>query len=150
MVSTLSNSLIVRERAKQVIDLLQDDKRIRQEREKAKSNRDKYVGVGNEGGSRYGGFEGGGYGGGSGGGYGNEGGYGGYGNDRYGSDKYGGYGNESRGYGNESRGYSNESRYGDESYGGRGSGNGSERDSYDRDENKGVASLQLYVLSIIS
>lgn len=39
----------VRERAKQVIELLHDDKRIKGEREKAKSNRDKYKGVGGDG-----------------------------------------------------------------------------------------------------
>lgn len=74
--------LSVRERAKQVIELLHDDKRIKIEREKAKTNRDKYVGVGNEGRGQYGGGQYGGGGGGYGGGhdsydsYGNGGGYG--------------------------------------------------------------------------
>ena len=45
----ISNYISVRERAKQVIELLHDDKRIKVEREKAKTNRDKYKGVSNEG-----------------------------------------------------------------------------------------------------
>jgi epsin len=42
------NCFLVRERARQVIELLHDDKRIKAEREKAKTNRDKYRGAGNE------------------------------------------------------------------------------------------------------
>lgn len=69
-------SFIVRTRAKELVDLLGDLDRVRQERRKAKNNRNKYTGVGNDalsfsaGGSRYGGFGsdslggGGGYGGG--------------------------------------------------------------------------------------
>lgn len=47
MICNCDNS--VRERAKQVIELLHDDKRIKAEREKAKTNRDKYKGAGNDG-----------------------------------------------------------------------------------------------------
>ena len=39
----------VREKAKQIIELLNDNERIRDEREKARRLRDKYVGVGSEG-----------------------------------------------------------------------------------------------------
>ncbi|KAI0261974.1 hypothetical protein BC834DRAFT_893487 [Gloeopeniophorella convolvens] len=66
----------VRNRAKELVELLADVEKIRQERKKAKANRSKYVGTGNDslsfasGGSRYGGFGsesvGGGYGGGGG------------------------------------------------------------------------------------
>lgn len=62
----------VRNRAKEIVELLSDVEAIRAERRKAKANRTKYVGTGNDGmgfggGSRYGGFgsEGAGYGGGS-------------------------------------------------------------------------------------
>ncbi|KAG8857992.1 Epsin-3, clathrin recruitment and traffic between the Golgi and endosome [Tulasnella sp. 330] len=71
----------VRNRSKELSELLQDLDRIRQERRKAKANRAKYIGTGNDGlsfgtgGSRYGGFGndeygGGGAGGGSSSGYG--------------------------------------------------------------------------------
>jgi hypothetical protein len=50
----------VRNRAKELVELLADVERIRQERKKAKANRSKYVGTGNDGfsfgGGRYGGF----------------------------------------------------------------------------------------------
>ncbi|KAG9046317.1 N-acetyl-glucosamine-6-phosphate deacetylase [Tulasnella sp. UAMH 9824] len=53
----------VRNRSKELAELLQDLDRVRQERRKAKTNRNKYTGVGNDGlsftsatGSRYGGF----------------------------------------------------------------------------------------------
>jgi len=56
----------VRNRAKELVELLSDVEKIRAERRKAKANRNKYVGVGNDGrfggmsfnsgGSRYGGF----------------------------------------------------------------------------------------------
>lgn len=54
----------VRNRAKEIAELLADVDRIRQERRKAKANRNKYGGTGNDGaamsftsgGSRYGGF----------------------------------------------------------------------------------------------
>ncbi|CAH7687363.1 epsin-3 [Phakopsora pachyrhizi] len=53
----------VRNRAKEIAELLSDLDRVRQERRKAKASRNKYVGVGNEGlsfnsssGSKYGGF----------------------------------------------------------------------------------------------
>ncbi|KAI0298149.1 hypothetical protein B0F90DRAFT_1735375 [Multifurca ochricompacta] len=48
----------VRNRAKELVELLADVDKIRQERKKAKANRSKYVGSGNDGfgGGRYGGF----------------------------------------------------------------------------------------------
>jgi epsin len=52
----------VRNRSKELVELLADVDQIRQERKKAKSNRAKYVGTGNDGfsfggsGGRYGGF----------------------------------------------------------------------------------------------
>lgn len=80
---TLCVLTIVRNRSKELAELLGDLDRVRQERRKAKANRNKYTGVGNDGsgggpsftsasGSRYGGFgsdsmEGGGGGGGGGG-----------------------------------------------------------------------------------
>ena len=42
----------VRQRAKDLLSLITDDAFLREERKKAKKNRDKYVGVGSEG-SRY-------------------------------------------------------------------------------------------------
>lgn len=55
--------IVVRNRSRELADLLLDLDRVRQERRKAKSNRNKYTGVGNDGmafsgggGSRYGGF----------------------------------------------------------------------------------------------
>ncbi|KAF8606797.1 ENTH-domain-containing protein [Ceratobasidium sp. AG-I] len=72
----------IRNRAKEIAELLSDVEKIRQERRKAKANRNKYTGTGNDGlsfatssGSRYGGFgnDSGGYGGGEdGGNYGRE------------------------------------------------------------------------------
>lgn len=75
----------VREKSKQLIDLLKDNELIREEREKARKLRDKYVGLGSGGG-----FSGGGYSGGYGGSYSSGG--GGYGGDRYGNgpSRYGG------------------------------------------------------------
>ena len=50
----------VRNRSKELVELLADVEKIRQERKKAKANRTKYVGTGNDGfsfgGGRYGGF----------------------------------------------------------------------------------------------
>lgn len=53
----------MRNRAKEIVELLADVERIRAERRKAKANRSKYIGTGNDGGmsfssggSRYGGF----------------------------------------------------------------------------------------------
>lgn len=76
----------VREKSKQLIDLLKDNELIREEREKARKLRDKYVGLGSGGG-----FSGGGYSGGYGGSSYSSGG-GGYGGDRYGNgpSRYGG------------------------------------------------------------
>jgi epsin len=54
----------VRNRSKELVELLSDVDQIRQERKKAKTNRAKYVGTGNDGfsfggsGGRYGGFGG--------------------------------------------------------------------------------------------
>jgi len=52
---------VVRNRSKELVELLADVEKIRQERKKAKTNRTKYVGTGNDGfssigGGRYGGF----------------------------------------------------------------------------------------------
>jgi epsin len=56
-------SFTVRNRSKELVELLADVEKIRQERKKAKANRSKYVGTGNDGfsfsgssGGRYGGF----------------------------------------------------------------------------------------------
>lgn len=52
----------VRNRSKELVELLSDVEKIRTERRKAKSNRNKYIGTGNDsisfssGGGRYGGF----------------------------------------------------------------------------------------------
>lgn len=52
----------MRNRSKELVELLADVEKIRQERKKAKANRSKYVGTGNDGfsfgdsGGRYGGF----------------------------------------------------------------------------------------------
>lgn len=92
--------LNVRNRAKELVDLLSDVERIRGERKKARSNKAKYIGVEGGGGggfssasssSRYGGFgsESGGYGGGSGGA---DAGYGGYSGGVYGDG--GGFGGQ--------------------------------------------------------
>lgn len=60
--STDQRCPIVRQRAKELIELLSDLDRVRVERRKAKANRNKYTGTGNDsmsfasGGSRYGGF----------------------------------------------------------------------------------------------
>lgn len=60
---TLPDDLLsVRNRSKEIVELLSDVEKIRAERRKAKSNKTKYTGVGNEGwgpsstGTRYGGF----------------------------------------------------------------------------------------------
>jgi len=56
------NPLPVRNRSKEIVELLSDVEKIRTERRKAKTNKTKYTGVGNEGwgptstGTRYGGF----------------------------------------------------------------------------------------------
>ena len=57
-----SISFLVRQRAKEVVELLSDLEKVRQERRKAKANRNKYIGTGNDtmsfsaSGGRYGGF----------------------------------------------------------------------------------------------
>lgn len=53
----------VREKSKQLIDLLGSNETIRSEREKAKRLRNKFTGVGNDGSGSYGGNSGGSYGG---------------------------------------------------------------------------------------
>jgi hypothetical protein len=58
----LHYTFTVRNRSKELVELLADVEKIRQERKKAKANRSKYVGTGNDGfslgssGGRYGGF----------------------------------------------------------------------------------------------
>uniref|UniRef100_A0A182JZQ3 ENTH domain-containing protein n=1 Tax=Anopheles christyi TaxID=43041 RepID=A0A182JZQ3_9DIPT len=56
----------VRHKVRELIDFIQDDDRLREERKKAKKNKDKYIGMSSEamGGMRYGGSSGGGGGGG--------------------------------------------------------------------------------------
>ena len=74
----------MRNRAKEIVELLADVEKIRRERKEAKANRNKYVGTGNDGMS-----------------FGGSGGrYGGFGNDSYGgSGSYGGdYGSQASGY----------------------------------------------------
>lgn len=48
----------VRQKVKEMVDFVQDDDRLREERKKAKKNRDKYIGVSSDamGGFRYGEF----------------------------------------------------------------------------------------------
>ena len=75
---------VVRNRAKEIVELLADVDKIRRERKEAKANRNKYVGTGNDGMS-----------------FGGSGGrYGGFGNDSFGgSGSYGGdYGSQASGY----------------------------------------------------
>lgn len=66
--------IVVRNRARELVEMLSDVDKIRAERRKAKANRHKYTGTGNDGlsfgsgGGRYGGFEGGSYSGSGGGG----------------------------------------------------------------------------------
>ena len=52
---------LVRQRSKEIVELLSDLEKVRQERRKAKANRNKYIGTGNDSmnfssGGRYGGF----------------------------------------------------------------------------------------------
>lgn len=42
------NLFLVRHKVKEIIEFIQDDDRLRDERKKAKTNRDKYVGVGSD------------------------------------------------------------------------------------------------------
>jgi epsin len=71
----MSSINIVRNRARELVEMLSDVEKIRTERRKAKANRSKYTGIGNDGmsfgsgGERYGGFEGGSYSGNGGGSY---------------------------------------------------------------------------------
>jgi len=75
---TVDRGIGVKEKAKQIIEMLSDNDQIREEREKAKNLRDKFGGNRNTGGEQYGGYggssgSGGGYSGGGGGGYGDSG-----------------------------------------------------------------------------
>ena len=60
--NTLSLSTTVRNRSRELVELLSDVEKIRAERRKAKNTKHKYIGTGNDGfgfagsGSRYGGF----------------------------------------------------------------------------------------------
>lgn len=64
----------VRHKVRELIDFIQDDDRLREERKKAKKNKDKYIGMSSDAmGMRSGGYSG--YSGGSGGGGGGSGGY---------------------------------------------------------------------------
>jgi epsin len=80
----------VRNRSKELVELLSDVDKIRTERRKAKNNRNKYVGTGNDGmnfssgSGRYGGFGGEGIG---------------------GSSSFGSYGSGGGGYGNNTSSY---------------------------------------------
>ena len=117
---TVDRGLGVREKSKQILELLEDDERIREERSKAKKLREKFGGMSSSS-----------AGGGGGGGFGNT-----------SSSKYAGYGNDSdfrsSGYGNSSGGYS-------DSGGGSGSGSGSGGygngglDSYNDGKSKGFS-----------
>ncbi|RHZ20568.1 hypothetical protein DYB37_005064 [Aphanomyces astaci] len=115
----------VREKVKQILDMLNDNDRIRDERDKAKRLRDKYIGVGSTGNT--GGFS-------SGGGYGGQSGGGGYGNS--GS---GGYGGSGGGYGNDSGsgGYGGQSGAGYGNDGGYGGSNSDRANSRDQDNGYG-------------
>lgn len=102
---------VVRTRAKELVELLNDVDKIKAERKKAKKNRNKYTGVGSEGGMSFGGS------GGGGGGFSSSR-FEGFGSDsNYSSggvsDSYSGYGNGG-GYGN-SGGYDNGGGYGNNS-----------------------------------
>ena len=80
------NRSAVRNRSKELVELLADIEKIRQERKKAKANRSKYVGTGNDGFS-FGGSDGR---------------YGGFGNDSYsggGGGYSGDYGTQASGFG---------------------------------------------------
>ncbi|KAG8693706.1 Epsin-3, clathrin recruitment and traffic between the Golgi and endosome [Ceratobasidium sp. 395] len=98
----------VRNRAKEIAELLSDVDKIRQERRKAKTNRNKYTGTGNDGGLSFTTSSGGRYGG-------------------FGSDS-GGYGGGGGGYGggyDQDRDYSSSAVGGSSSYSGGGGGSGS-------------------------
>ena len=47
----------MRHKVREIIDFVQDDDRLREERKKAKANRDKYVGVGSDTSYRYSQFD---------------------------------------------------------------------------------------------
>jgi epsin len=88
----LTTCHIVRNRSKELVELLGDVDKIRAERRKAKTNKNKYTGVGNDGGLSF----------------------------SSGGSRYGGFGSESLGYGGSSSGYGGSSgSYGGD-YSGRG------------------------------
>ncbi|KZO96757.1 ENTH-domain-containing protein [Calocera viscosa TUFC12733] len=90
----------IRNRSRELAELLQDVEKIRTERRKAKANRTKYIGTGNDASS-----------------FGSSGRYGGFGSDSMGS---GGGGGSYSGYGNDNAGYGGSSY--DQDYSGSGSG----------------------------
>ena len=119
---TIDKGSGVREKAKQLIELLGNNETIRSEREKARTLRNKFVGIDsrNTGGGgysssdgHYGGSGGGGYGGSGSGGYGGSG--GGYGGSN-GSNNNGRYGNDSYSSNNNYNSNSNTGRYGGGAY----------------------------------
>lgn len=123
---TVDRGIGVREKAKQVVELLGDDERIREERNKAKALRDKFGGTGDMSGI---GSGGGGSSGGGGGtdrysGYGNSGG-GGYGGDKGISSSYGGAG---AGGASDTHGFSG--RYSDKNSSSSGGTKSNEASSY--------------------
>ncbi|KZV64163.1 ENTH-domain-containing protein [Peniophora sp. CONT] len=103
----------VRNRSKELVELLSDVEKIRNERRKAKQNKNKYTGVGNDGMSFTGSFGGGG-----------SGRYGGFGSDSLGgggSSSYSNYDGSGAGYGSRASGYDRDAEY---SSGGGGSSGG--------------------------
>lgn len=90
---------LVRNRSKEIVDLLSDVEKIRGERRKAKTNKSKYIGTGSDGGGGWGGSSGG--------------------------SRYGGFGSDSVGSGSGGAGYGGGGAYdadGDGNYGGSYSG----------------------------
>src|SRR5690606_37422580 len=106
----------VRNRAKELADLLQDVEKIRSERKKARANRSKYGGL--EGGAGFG-----------------SGGYGGFAGGSGSSSRYGGFGSDSGDYG----GYSGGGVYGDGG-GTAGGFSSSRRRNYDEDYSRNTSS----------
>lgn len=111
------NVFVVRDKAKQLLDLLNDNDRIREEREKARRLRDKYIGIGSNRGT-FGGYNGGGGYGGNGGGY----------NDTGGGYNGGGYNGNRSGY--SGSGYTD--KYDDAPYDNKSPSYDKRRESYDK------------------
>ncbi|KAJ7166333.1 hypothetical protein C8R43DRAFT_191063 [Mycena crocata] len=99
--------LNVRNRSRELVELLSDVEKIRSERRKAKANKHKYTGVGNDGGMSFASESGGRYG-----GFGSESGYGGGGGGGGGSDYYGQGSSSGGGGGGSSGGFRDERRPG--------------------------------------